>query len=203
MLEHWGTFRPQGLSNPIDLEVVSADDDRLISESLRGRTEAFEELVRRYQDRLYNTVYRLLGNAEDARDAVQDAFINAYQSLNSFKGDAQFFTWLYRIAINTAISMKRKNRALQVYRGPALPEPADESPESSPGYALESAENEQRVQAALNRLSPEHRTVLILKDLEGQKYEAMAELLHVPIGTIRSRLHRARLELRQLLSADE
>ena len=178
---------------------MSADDNRLIAECLRGRVQAFEELVCRYQDRLYNTVYRLLGNAEDARDAVQDAFINAYQSLNSFKGDSQFFTWLYRIAINTAISLKRKNRNLQVFRGPDMPEPIDESPTSKPEHAMESAEDEKRVQAALNRLSPEHRTVLILKDLEGQKYDAMAELLNVPIGTIRSRLHRARLELRQLL----
>lgn len=200
------SFRELSYPKPsptIRLTFVSADDNRLISECLRGRTEAFEELVRRYQDRLYNTVYRLLGHAEDARDAVQEAFINAYQSLNSFKGDSQFYTWLYRIAINTAISLKRKSRSMPVSgsdRG--LGEPIDPSPASSPGHALEMAEDERRVQKALNRLSPEHRAVLILKDLEGQKYEEMAEILNVPIGTVRSRLHRARSEMRQLLTRD-
>src|SRR5437588_3618473 len=89
---------------------VNPDDHRLIAECLQGRTAAFGELVRRYQDRLYNTVYRLVENAEDAQDVVQDAFLNAYQSLDGFKGDSLFFTWLYRIAVNTAISYKRKQR---------------------------------------------------------------------------------------------
>jgi RNA polymerase sigma-70 factor (ECF subfamily) len=181
---------------------VSGDDHRLIRECLQGRTEAFGELVRRHQDRLYNTVFRLLDNAEDARDVVQDAFLSAYQSLDSFKGDSLFFTWLYRIAVNTAFSLERKQRAtLSIYRGgdEGGHEPHDPSPESRPEHALESADEERRVQFALNRLSPEHRMVLIMKDMEGQKYEVMAEVLGVPIGTIRSRLHRARMELREIL----
>src|ERR1700738_3773528 len=95
---------------------VSADDPRLIAESLKGESAAFGELVRRYQDRLYNTVHRLVDNAEDAQDVVQDAFLNAYQSLGTFKGDSQFFTWLYRIAVNTAISLKRKQRVVYSIR---------------------------------------------------------------------------------------
>jgi RNA polymerase sigma-70 factor (ECF subfamily) len=186
---------------------VSADDHRLITDCLQGRSEAFGELVRRYQDRLFNTAYRMVGNAEDAQDVVQDAFLNAYQSLGSFKGDSLFFTWLYRIAVNTAISLKRKQRvALSINTGPDQPgvaEPLDPSEASQPGHALEQAEEERRIQQALGRLSPEHRAVLVMKDIEGQKYEAMAEVLQVPIGTIRSRLHRARLELRELLSKDE
>src|SRR5262249_48222467 len=91
---------------------VSADDQRLIAACLEGDTAAFSILVRRYQDRLYNTVYRLLDNAEDAQDVVQEAFLHAYQSLDSFKGDSLFFTWLYRIAVNTAISLKRKRRVI-------------------------------------------------------------------------------------------
>lgn len=186
---------------------MSADDHRLITECLRGRTGAFGELVRRYQDRLFNTVYRLVDNAEDAQDVVQDAFLNAYQSLDSFKGDSLFFTWLYRIAVNTAISLKRKQRvALSIDTGPegrnGCAEPEDFSEFSQPGHALERAEEERRIQEALNRLSPEHRAVLILKDMEGQKYETMAEILQVPIGTIRSRLHRARIELRDLLQRE-
>jgi len=185
---------------------VSADDHRLIAECLGGKTASFGELVRRYQDRLYNTVYRLMENAEDAQDVVQEAFINAYQSLDSFKGDALFFTWLYRIAVNTAISHRRKKRVLariSSRKDDGLMEPADPSDLSRPGYAMEQAEQEQKVHRAIARLSPEHRAVLVMKELEGQKYEEMAEALGVPIGTIRSRLHRARLELRELLEQDE
>src|SRR5437868_7506374 len=91
---------------------VNPDDHRLIADCLQGRTAAFGELVRRYQDRLYNCVYRLVDNAEDAQDIVQEAFLNAYQSLDRFKGDAQFFTWLYRIAFNASISLKRKQRVV-------------------------------------------------------------------------------------------
>jgi len=183
---------------------VSGDDDRLIADCLKGQTAAFGELVRRYQDRLFNTVFRLVDSAEDAQDVVQEAFLHAYQSLDRFKGDSQFFTWLYRIAVNSAISLKRKQRtvvSLHVDREGqgSVPEPHDVSDLSQPDLALERADEERRIQAALNRLSPEHRAVLILKDLEDQKYETMAEILQVPIGTIRSRLHRARLELREVL----
>ncbi len=186
---------------------MSADDHRLIAASLGGDTAAFGELVRRYQDRLYNTVYRLLDNADDAQDVVQDAFLNAYQSLDGFKGDSQFFTWLYRIAVNTAISHKRKQRltlSLDTGRnGEGRIEPLDPSDSNRPGHALEQADEERRVQGALNRLSAEHRAVLVMKDMDGKKYEEMAGVLGVPIGTIRSRLHRARCELRELLEQDE
>jgi len=186
---------------------VSGDDNRLITECLQGRSAAFGELVGRHQDRLFNTVYRMLDNAEDAQDVVQEAFLSAYQSLDSFKGDSLFFTWLYRIAINSAISLKRKHRvAISINAGPdggPVMDPVDVSEYGQPGHALEKAEEERRIQGALNRLSPEHRAVLIMKDMEGQKYEAMAEVLRVPIGTIRSRLHRARVELRELLQQDE
>ena len=185
---------------------MSDDDDRLIAECLQGRASAFSELVTRHQDRLYNTVYRLVDNAEDAADVVQDAFLNAYQSLDGFKGDSLFFTWLYRIAVNTAISQKRKQRVLLSIdagrNGEAVVQPLDESAYSQPGHALERAEQDRRVHQALQRLSPEHRAVLVLKDMEGRKYEAMADILGVPIGTIRSRLHRARAELRELLEKD-
>lgn len=186
---------------------MSADDQRLIGQCLQGDTAAFGELVRRYQERLYHSVFRLVENAEDARDVVQDAFLSAYQSLDGFKGDSRFFTWLYRIAINTAISFKRKQRAAlrmeSIGRGEASFEPLDPSEQNRPDFALEQAELGHRVREALRRLSSEHRAVLVLKDMEGQKYETMAEILQVPIGTIRSRLHRARLELRELLEKDE
>jgi RNA polymerase sigma-70 factor, ECF subfamily len=188
-------------------DIVSADDLRLINACLDGDTAAFGVLVQRYQGRLYNTVYRLTENAEDAQDVVQDAFLHAYQSLDSFKGDSLFFTWLYRIAVNTAISLKRKRRVVlsidSARNGESGHEPVDPSEVTRPGHSVEREEQERRVRRALNALSPEHRVVLVMKDMEGQKYEDMAELLRVPIGTIRSRLHRARLELRELLERDE
>ena len=199
-----GTF---GFAGPSEwqVEVVNTDDRRLIAECLAGRTTAFGELVRRYQDRLFNAVVRVVDTAEDAADVVQDAFLNAFQSLNSFKGDSEFFTWLYRIAFNAAISLRRKKKAVLSFDGDdrAATEPVDPSVFARPGVALERSEEDGQLLAALNRLSPEHRMVLVLKELEGQKYEDIAEVLNVPIGTVRSRLHRARMELRDLLHRPE
>jgi RNA polymerase sigma-70 factor, ECF subfamily len=185
---------------------VSDDDRRLIADCLSGRRDAFGELVSRYQARLYNSAIRLVDYPEDAADVVQDAFLNAYQSLHTFKGDAEFFTWLYRIAFNTAITLKRKKRTAISLDGGG-PEggidPDDPSEYIKPGAALERSEEETRLQDAMTRLSHEHREVLVLKDIEGMKYEDIAEILGVPIGTIRSRLHRACLELRELLEPEE
>jgi len=183
---------------------VKAADSLLIRQCLQGSTAAFGELVCRYQDRLFNTVYRMLDHSEDAQDVVQEAFLNAYQNLESFKGDSQFFTWLYRIAMNTAISLRRKQRAtvsLSTDRGggEGTIDPPDTSEHIQPELALERRERARDLQDALNRLSPDHRVVLVLKEIEGQKYEDIAEILSVPVGTIRSRLHRARAELRDLL----
>jgi RNA polymerase sigma-70 factor (ECF subfamily) len=200
-----GTFRSREPSE-WQANVVNTDDRRLIADSLAGRTSAFGELVRRYQDRLFNAVLRVVDNAEDAADVVQDAFLNAYQSLNSFKGDSEFFTWLYRIAFNAAISLRRKRKAVLSFDGGderTATEPVDPSEFTRPGVALERSEEDAQLLAAMARLSPEHRAVLVLKDLEGQKYEDIAAVLDVPIGTIRSRLHRARLELRDLLHRPE
>lgn len=186
---------------------MSSDDNRLITECREGNTAAFGALVSRYQDRLFNTVLRLVGNAEDARDVVQESFLHAYQSLHAFKGDSLFFTWLYRIAMNTAISMKRKQRpALRIQAGGENQtgiDPLDPSEATRPGHALEMADEERKVHDALSKMSPEHRAVLVMKDMEGMKYEAMAEILGVPVGTIRSRLHRARLEIREILMQQE
>lgn len=186
---------------------MAQDDIRLIADCRDGNTAAFGELVSRYQDRLFNSVLRLCDNAEDARDVVQEAFLHAYQSLQSFKGDALFFTWLYRIAVNTAISMKRKKRVVlriqPVGDDSQVVDPLDPCETNRPGHALEMAEEERRVHEALAKLSVEHRAVLVMKDMEGMKYEEMAEILSVPVGTIRSRLHRARLEMRDLLLQQE
>ena len=182
---------------------MNDDDRRLIAECLNGRRDSFGELVSRYQARLYNAAVRLVDNLEDAADVVQDAFLNAYQSLRSFKGDSEFYTWLYRIAFNTAISLKRKQRTALSLDSPLAHhqgiEPDDHSEAARPGSAMERGEDEALVHTALAQLSDEHRDVLVMKEIDGMKYEEIAEILGVPIGTIRSRLHRARLELRDVL----
>ena len=180
----------------------SAEDSRLIQECLRGHAEAYAELVRKYQDRLYNTVYRVVGNAEDARDLAQDAFVQAYRSLDRFQGQSAFYTWLYRIAINAAISHKRRNRvmvSIDTGRRETGFDPADDSPLSDPSGRLEQDDRDRQVREALEGLPSEYRTVLVMKEIDGHKYETIAEMLNCPIGTVRSRLHRARLELRERL----
>lgn len=182
---------------------MSDDDRRLIAECVNGRREAFGELVSRYHSRLYNAAVRLVDNLEDAADVVQDAFLNAYQSLKTFKGDSEFYTWLYRIAFNTAISLKRKQRAAISLDSPHAQqlglEANDRSESARPGFMMERNEEEALVHTALARLSDEHRDVLVMKEIDGMKYEEIAEILGVPLGTVRSRLHRARLELRDVL----
>src|SRR5262245_15150935 len=178
------------------------DERRLIEDCLKGESRPFGELVLRYQARLYSAVARVVVNTEDIQDVVQEAFLHAYQRLASFKGGSRFYTWLSRIALNAALTLCRKRKPVpRTARadGTALPEPADPSEAARPGHALEQAERGQAVRRALSRLSLGHRALLVLKDIEGMKYEQMADVLGVPIGTIRSRLHRARLELRGLL----
>jgi RNA polymerase sigma-70 factor (ECF subfamily) len=174
---------------------------------LLGDQGAFGELVTRYQDPLFNMVYRHVGNAEDAADVVQEAFLSAYQSLASFKGDAKFSTWLYRIAFNAAMTHKRRQKSgmKSIKTSDSSPgvEPLDLTASNRPGHAIETAEDERWLHDALQRLSPEHRAVLLMKDMEDMRYEDMAEILGVAVGTIRSRLHRARLELKDLLERDE
>ena len=186
---------------------MNTDERRLIADALSGRTEAFGQLVLRYQDRLYHAALRIADTPDDAADVVQDAFLNAYQSLASFKGDAEFFTWLYRIAFNAAISQKRKRRAttsLDAGRnGKPIAEPTDDSHGIVPGETMEQGEEEAKLHAAIRRLSVEHRAVLVMKDIDGMKYEEIAEVTGVPIGTVRSRLHRARLDLRAILETLE
>ena len=183
---------------------MNPDDRRLIAEALAGRTASFGELVLRYQERLYHVANRIMANPDDALDVVQDTFVNAYQSLGSFKGDAEFFTWLYRIAFNTAISAKRRKRSAISLdsaggNGEVGIDPEDRAAEAAPYASMERTEDERVLALAVAKLSPEHRTVLLMKDIDGLKYEDIAEVMRVPIGTVRSRLHRARLELRNLL----
>jgi RNA polymerase sigma-70 factor (ECF subfamily) len=173
------------------------EDDLLIAACRDGKTEAFGVLVKRYQDRLYPTVFRLTGCAEDAMDVLQDAFLRAFEKLERFQGESSFYTWIYRIAINLALSDRRKRRPTSCA---ALPfDPPDESGEDDPAAPLERAERDERIQQALNALAPDHRLVVVMKEYDGLRYEEIGAILGLPVGTVRSRLHRARCDLRERL----
>jgi RNA polymerase sigma-70 factor (ECF subfamily) len=177
-----------------------SEDSQLIDETLKGQSAAFGTLVQKYQDRLYNTVVYMVGNVEDARDIVQEAFVQAFLSLGSFQGSSAFYTWLYRIAFNVAATQRRRKRpAMSVERGRDQSgiEPIDAH--QGPAEQLEQDERCRQVRQALLQLSEEHRIVLVLREIDGCRYEIIAEILELPVGTVRSRLHRARIELREEL----
>jgi RNA polymerase sigma-70 factor (ECF subfamily) len=177
-----------------------SDDAQWIDQTLRGQPEAFGQLVLKYQDRLFNTVFHMVGHAEDARDIVQEALVQALLHLDSFQRHSAFYTWLYRIALNAAISHRRRRRpvaSLDQMREAGHMEPVD--CEDGPAEALDRQERCRQVRQAIASLGEEHRAVLVLREIDGCCYETIAEILDLPIGTVRSRLHRARLELRDEL----
>jgi RNA polymerase sigma-70 factor, ECF subfamily len=182
------------------LEPVVSDDALLIEQALAGKSAAFGQLVQKYQDRLYNTVVHVTGCAEDARDVVQEAFVQAYLKLETFQRTCAFYTWLYRIAFNIAASHRRRRRPLvsvEHTRELTGEEPLDLRP--GPEHRLEQAERCRQVREAIATLSEEHRAIVVLREIDGCCYETIAEVLDLPIGTVRSRLHRARLQLREQL----
>ena len=185
--------------------VNQTSDQTLIDHCLAGRREAFGLLVERYQNRLFHSLLHLLGSTEDAQDAAQEAFVNAFEKLGSFRGQSQFYSWLFRIAFNTAVSSKRKSRrmsvSLEARRDASGLEPSDGNPTSEPSYAMDVSDRQRLVQQALSELCEEFRTALVLKEMDGMSYEEIADVVNVPLGTVRSRIHRARLELREKLSA--
>lgn len=177
-----------------------SDDAQLIQETLDGQSAAFGHLVRRYQDRLYNTVVRVVGCRDEALDVVQEAFVQAFVKLESFKQSSAFYTWLYRIAFNVAASHCRRRKSMvSVDHARELTgdEPIDT--QMRPHERIELDERCEQVQGAISTLSEEHRMVLVLREIDGCCYETIAEILELPIGTVRSRLHRARLQLRDQL----
>ena len=179
-------------------------DQTLIDSCLAGRREAFGQLVDRYHNRLFHSLLHMLGSTEDAQDAAQDAFVHAFEKLGTYRGQSQFYSWLFRIAFNTAVSAKRKTRrmsvSLEARRDVSGLEPSDLNPSSEPSFAMDVSDRQRIVQQALAELSEEFRTALVLKEIDGMSYDEIADVLQVPLGTVRSRIHRARLELREKLS---
>jgi RNA polymerase sigma-70 factor, ECF subfamily len=177
-----------------------SNDSKLIAETLAGQSAAFGLLVEKYQDRLFNTIAHLSGNFEDARDVVQEAFVQAFVKLNSFHGSSAFYTWLYRIAFNINAGHHRKHRPVMSIHsndGQIGLDPMDDN--NGPAEQLEQQERCRQVRHALRQLSEEHRAVLVLREIDDCDYDTIAEILEVPVGTVRSRLHRARMEMRDKL----
>ena len=172
------------------------DDAQLISQALAGQTAAFGQLVQKYQDRLYNTVVHVAGNAEDAKDVVQEAFVQAFLKLESFQGASAFYTWLYRIAFNVAATHHRRRGAMRSAERIALSDghlrdsAEGQSTADGPSEQLEREERCRQVRQAISQLADEHRVVLVLREMDGCCYETIAEILDLPVGTVRSRLHR-------------
>ncbi|MGM0486419.1 MAG: RNA polymerase sigma factor [Planctomycetota bacterium] len=176
------------------------DDAQVIAEALAGNRAAFEQLVRRYQVRLLHTLLHMVGSREEAEDVCQEAFVQAFVKLETFGGRSAFYTWLYRIAFNVAVSRKRRKRtdlSIDEHRERTGDEPVDGG--ARPGDHVLREEQVRQVRAAINTLSEPYRAILVLRDIEGCCYETIAEILDLPLGTVRSRLHRARLHLRDRL----
>jgi RNA polymerase sigma-70 factor (ECF subfamily) len=210
-------FQAELPREPADTSSVPRDAD-LFRKAQLGDRGAFGQIVMLFQDRLYNAILRLVGDSEEARELTQETFTRALVKIDTFKGQSGPYTWLFRIAVNLSISRLRKvNRHRtfsldqpargkdngKAHRGEdqasALVDRIAEQKTPSPSQALEDRERSQQVLAALGRLDAEYRAVLVMRDIEGFDYQQMAEVLDLPLGTLKSRLFRARLALRDEL----
>lgn len=192
-------------------EKIKSDPGRvdvrlLVRQAQAGNKKAFEELVVIYQEKVYTLSYYLAGNHSDAQDLAQEVFFKAYNSLGSFRLEADLGTWLHRITINTWSNMRRlqsRNQALslddpvQTENGEMERPLADSDPTRDPAVALEEKEVQVMVQQALRALPEEYRAVLVLREMEGYTYEEIAGIMRCSLGTVKSRLNRARQALKE------
>ncbi len=180
------------------------DDFTLIRSVQAGDHQAFESLVRRYQRQVANLIYITMGNRDDVEDIAQEVFIRVYRSLPKFKFDASFFSWLYRITMNLCIDEIRKRKIRRVLSLDYLTEDTLEKNRKNKDYTLASdlvlmEEKRQVIQSALQRLTPEHREVLVLREYQDLAYNEIAEILGLRLEAVKSRIFRARMELKNLL----
>jgi RNA polymerase sigma-70 factor (ECF subfamily) len=176
-----------------DPDPAGPTDEELVAAYLRGRTEAFGTLVERHERRVYNLALRMVGREEDARDAVQDAFLTAMRKLSTFRGEARFTTWMHRVTVNACYDLLRKRRRaplLVTSREDAPPEREPVAPDLS-----DSVDLSLDVRRALLEVPPDYRAAMILHDVQDLPYEEVAAILGIPIGTVRSRIHRGRVAL--------
>jgi RNA polymerase sigma-70 factor (ECF subfamily) len=182
----------------------------LIEKSKRGDVESFEILIKSYQTLAYNIAFRMLGNIEDANDATQDALVKVFKSIQSFQGQSSFSTWLYRIVTNTCLDelRKRKRQKVYSYHNPVEMKDGEMErdvvdPSSNTEEILEKREEIKSIQDAIQALPEQHKTVIILRDIKGLSYEQISEILDCPHGTIKSRISRARLALKEIIMNKE
>lgn len=186
---------------------MERSDSELIRDTRSGDKEAFRELVERYQRKIMSLLVGMVSNQDDALELTQETFVKAFENLPRFKGDSSFYTWLYRIAVNLAIDARRKQRRA---RSVSLEEPmgedgaelatilADEKvPE--PFQEARSAQIGRRVREAINELTPDHKAVIVLREVEGLSYEDISRVMQCSKGTVMSRLHYARKKLQARL----
>lgn len=180
--------------------VAEPEDSRLIAAARLGDAAAYGLLVRKYQNRLCSSLRHICGSMADAQDAAQEAFLSAYLKLGAYTGASAFYTWLYRIAVNAVISQHRKKKTRSEREQlSSLRDPATKLESERPDEPLLRRERVAQVQQALASLSTEQRTILVLREFDNCDYDQIARVLAVPVGTVRSRLHRARLALREKL----
>lgn len=184
----------------------AGEDAILVERVQNGDVAAFDRLVVKYRERIFSIIYNLTSNREDAADLTQDAFIKAFSSIGRFKGRSSFFTWLYRIAVNTSLSQLKKKRLRRFF---SLENINDEASSSEIIEALSVKtrtekgalvrELQERLNEALQKLSPKHRTVVVLFEIEGLSHQEISEIMNCSVGTVRSRLHYAKQQLQSYL----
>ncbi|MGC3989354.1 MAG: sigma-70 family RNA polymerase sigma factor [Chthoniobacteraceae bacterium] len=185
----------------------AAEDIALVERCRRGDTQAYNDLVTKYRNRAYAMIYNMVRNEQDAWDLAQEGFVKAWKSMDKFRGQSSFFTWIYRIMTNVAIDFLRKKQiqsgvefddqiGLKDIAPGAMTTP---SRAAAPAQNISNAEIRSRIDEAINRLSPEHRTVIVMKEMDGMQYHEIAEVLECSIGTVMSRLFYARKKLQTML----
>ena len=185
----------------------AAEDMELVRRARQGSFEAYDDLVRRYQERIYATIYHMTSNHEDANDLAQETFIKAFQALNSFKGGSSFYTWVYRIAVNKTINFLKQRKHKSLMSLDDLDFNAEHDPdlvalisEKTPRREAGLAELQEKLNEAMQRLSDSHRLVVTLHDVQGMSHEEIAKIMDCNVGTVRSRLFYARQQLQGYLS---
>lgn len=178
------------------------DEKHILARARRGELPAFEELVRRYEKRVYAVALRSSGSPEDAADITQEVFLRAWRSIESFRGDSGFSTWLFRITMNLCVDHARHKHA-QPQTQPIVTDDETErplpDPAPTPEEHLDNRELGRELSAALEEISEEHRRIVLLRDVSGMSYTEIAEVLEISEGTVKSRLSRARIALRKVL----
>jgi RNA polymerase sigma factor (sigma-70 family) len=185
-----------------------AEVRKLVREAQAGELAAYDELVRRHQERIYGLCYHMTSNHEDAHDLAQDAFVKAWQAIRTFKGDASFYTWVYRIAVNTCLNhlKTKRNRTLHLSLNDLEINPENDPElvalvsERTPRRDAGLSELHRRLNESMLKLSEEHRAVVTMHDIQGMPHDEIAKVLGVNPGTVRSRLFYARQQLQAWLS---